>query len=365
MLPPERTKPLKIFAACLDRALGETFIRLLFASTVKMHSPGSSLSIYIREDRDYKSDMLSLCPYWDRQIKTAADGQPLPLDFFYAPGDRHDLGATAHAFRDAGHADPDIMLIPSNMLEIDLLRYPQWPQFRIPKEREIPLYEELEILGLAVNQPHAVIHYRLPNFPLRGATPYRDTSSDEPFLALRDYLIDHHGMNVVRIGHKEMREWPARERFVDLSRSPFMTQACAISLARFTVMTMSGPASIPSAFGVPGMVSNAVGYAASGADPGFLLPKMLLDAGGEPVEIRGLIENGMWTSELCWQASLRGFKFVDNTLDQLKRGVDHLADMTSGPRGWRTVETQAEPAPLRHDPFRPFCREINIRSDFL
>lgn len=366
MLPPARTKPLKIFAAALDRAMGEFWLRLMFASTVKMHSAGGQLSVYWRDDRPaYKQDMLACCPYWDRQVRVAETGQPLPIDYLYSPGDRHPLGETADAFRNAGHADPDIVLVPSCMLEIDLLRWPQWPQFRIPQDRATALYGELESLRLSSNQPHVCIHYREPTYPFRGPTPYRDVTSDEPFLALRDYLIDHHGLTVVRIGHKEMREWPARERFVDLSRSPFMTQATAISLARFCVMTMSGPASIPNAFGVPSMVSNAVGYAASGADPGFLLPKMLIDAGGEPVDLRGLIDNGMWTSELCWQASLRGFRFVDNTLDQLKRGVDHLADMTSSPCGWRTVETQAEPAPLRYDPFRPFCRMVNVRSDLL
>lgn len=359
--PPERTKPVKIFCAALDRAAGEFWLRLMYASTVKMHIPDSQLTVYWRDDRpEYKAAMLALCPYVDRQIRTPADGMVLGIDWLYTAGDRHKFGALADAFRAAGHAAQDIMLIPSNMLEIDLLRYPAWPRFRLPDTAK-PVTQELARRGVGSNQSHVVIHYREPTYPYRGPTPYRDVTSDEPFLALRDYLIDEHGLTVARIGHSQMREWPARDRFIDLSRDPFIMQAAAISHARFCVMTMSGPASIPNAFGVPAMVSNAVGYAASGADPGFLLPKHLISPAGQPVELQGLVENGQWTSELCWKASLEGYTFRDNTLAELCRGVDALAERTANYR----PEEPAPVQPMPYSPQRPYMRAVNVRTDLI
>ena len=363
ILPPEPTKPPAIFAAMLDRAFGECWIRLMFASTVKMHWPHSTLAVYFRDDRPYKRDMIACCPYVDHIIPVTPDhARGVALDLFYAAADRFEMPSSKE-FVAHGYAASDLILTPHSMLEIDLLRYPTWPQFRLPADRRAELLAAMEAAGLRPDKPHVVIHYRDASYPLRPDTPYRSVTSDEPFLTLANYLIYGLGLTVVRIGNPEMRAWPTQQgNLINLSRAPFLVQVAAISTARFCVMTMGGPASIPNAFGVPSMVSNAVGYAASGADPGFLLPKSLVDGDGNPMPLQDIIAAGGWTSEACWHNSKAGARFLDNTTDELKAGVEQLMLQTypwSG--GWR--EPQQPPHHIRPQPYAPrapFVRSVNV-----
>lgn len=359
-VPHQSARPFTIFAACLDRALGEVFTRCMFASLVKMHTPDSSLTMYWRDDgRQYKRDILAMCPYIDRTISMGGN-DVLPLDWFYPPADRTPIHGIAD-FVKAGHASPDLLLLPTQMLEIDMLRYPVWPRFAIPGPAQLGLRRALWNAGLQDDKWFCVMHYREPTFPLRGATPYRDVLSDAPFEELAGMIIDQLGGQVVRIGHKEMREWPARPGFVDLSRhDDFMLHACVISYARFAVMTGSGPASVPPAFGVPTMIANAVGAQAFGASPNFMMPRPIIAPNGDRLDIEAMMRNGRWTNaHIRRLAYNEGHRLEDNTADDMWRGVLRLYGETI-PTGWREPEPEPQTKPMLYNPRGAYVRAINL-----
>ena len=251
------------------------------------------------------------------------------------------------------------------MLEIDLLRFPSWPTFIVPADRREGLYAKLEAAGMKRDKWVTVLHYREPTYPLRVPTPYRDVASDEPYEALARYIIKSLDCQVVRIGHKEMRAWDIGDGFVDLSRSEdFMLQACALSLSRFAVMTAGGPAHLPCAFGVPVMISNAIGIAACGADPGFMLPRGLVSPKGVRVDIGATARAGRWTSEHTRHAVVNhGYSLVDNTEKELCTWAREMYGQSAGafPPGWREPATVPPiAATALYSPRLPFVRGVNL-----
>lgn len=367
VIPPPRNTPFKFFLAALDRALGECIIRAVFAATLKTHVKDADVTVYVRRDRPYKDDIWAIAsPFVDRFVTVTGDNM-LPCEYFYVPFDRHKV-ENAEAFRAAGHATQDVILPPTGMLEGDLLRFPSWPAFQIPALRRDEMFSKLRACRLSEDNWVVTLHYREPTYPLRGATPYRDVSSDEPYHELAKHIIHDLGGQVIRIGHKEMRDWPELNRtpgFVDLSRSDdFMLHAAAISISRFAVMTMGGPVSLCAPFGVPAMVSNAVGIAASGADPGFMLPKRIYrgDSSTFRYGILEMIDDGCWTTDFLRANSINGhLRLTDNTLDELKAGVAKLYEQT---RPWVNFWRQpGEPVAVVKGPFNPqgeFVRKVNV-----
>lgn len=364
ILPVIPPRPYKILAAILDRVLGECICRMLYIASLKQHVRDASIAVYTRRDRPWKADLLAMAAHYvDRAILSDGDNV-LPIDWLYSALDRHDLPGS-EAFRQAGHATPDLVLTPSGMMEIDLLRFPSWPVFTIPTGRRDELYAKLEAAGLKRDRWLCVLHYREPTYPLRAPTPYRDVASDKPFEELARYVIKTLGCQVVRIGHKEMRAWEIGDGFVDLSRSDdFMLQACAVSLARFAVMTAGGPAHLPCAFGVPVMIADAIGMAACGADPGFMLPRHLIAPNGARADIVETANAGQWTSERTRLAVVNeGYTLVDNTAEELCRGARELYARSAGyPEGWREP---LAPLPIAatepYNPRGPFVRPYNIK----
>ena len=356
-----RDRPVKIFAAALDRTLGDFLTRGIYAAAVKMHYANARLALYYRDDRPYKRDLVAINPYIDQKIVIAGD-RATPLDVFYPHPDRADIPGTRD-FIKIGLADPDIVLTPSMMVVEDLLRFDRHPIFRIPEDRVSELSDRLVGLGLDPNRWFCCLFYRQPNYDGRGATTYRDVD-DRPFEALARHIIGDLGGQVVRLGHPGMRSFDIGPGFVDLSRlkNEFMVQAMAVSRARFMVTTSSGPAHLPGAFDVPYVVTNSLSIWGVWTPAGMIMPNHLFDETGKRFDIRELAAMGAlnWGSVRHFTKN-RGCRLVENSFEELRAVTDLLWSRSSDCPSWRPPAPVPMPAPTnRIDFLQPYCRSVTV-----
>lgn len=327
--------PYTIFAAMLDRTLGDFLCRNYFAAAVKLNHGRALLTGYYRDDRPYKKDIVALNPYLDRTIRVSGESY-LPIEAFYAAADRHNIPGV-ESFIKGGHAQPDIVLVPTMMMLEDLARFRHMPVFAIPEARRVELEERLIRQGLDPNRWYACIFYRQPNYKFRGPTHYRDVN-DLPFEHLTNWIIDNLGGQVVRIGHPEMRRFSPGKDFVDLSvvEDDFMLHAAAVSRARFMVVTPSGPAMLPGIFGVPFAMTNAVSILGAWDPSHLLLPRHVFSPSGERLPIQALMQNELWYDHKIRELTmLKGYRLADNTFEELSAITRMLYDATTNCAGWR------------------------------
>lgn len=214
----DATKPYRVFAACLDRSLGDFMARAYYLAALKLNREGpTQVTAYWVNDRPYKSPIMAMAPQIDKHL-VAVDGEILPLDAFYDTGDRRPLPQSELTQQvTAAHARSDLILTPSMMLIGDIIQFAKLPIFKIPNERAEGLMISLQKRGLDFTRWHATIFYRIPNYKFRTPTPYRDVQDEDRWCQLMHHICDLGGQ-VVRIGHSGMAEWPERKGFIDLSR---------------------------------------------------------------------------------------------------------------------------------------------------
>lgn len=356
-----RDRPVKIFAAALDRTLGDFLTRNIYAATIKMHYGNARLALYYRNDRPYKNDLVALNPYVDQKVVVSGD-RTTALDVFYAPHDRADAPGTLD-FIKHGLADPDIVLMPSMMIVEDLLRFDRHPIFRVPVDRVSELSNRLVDLGLDPNRWFCCLFYHQSNYEYRGPTAYRDVD-DQPFEALARHVVGTLGGQVVRLGHPEMRPFDIGPGFIDLSqlKDEFMVQAMAVSRARFMVTTSSGPAHLPGAFDVPYVVTNSLSMWAVWTPAGMILPNHLIDVNGKRFDIRELAA----MDALNWGSirhiiKNRGCRLIKNSFEELRAVSDLLWSRTTDCPGWRLPNPSPMPAPTnRVDFLQPYRRPVTV-----
>lgn len=355
-----RDRPVKIFAAALDRTLGDFLTRNIYAAAVKMHYANARLAFYYRDDRPYKRDLVAINPYIDQRVVVAGD-RITALDVFYPDGDRAEIPGTVD-FIKHGLADPDIVLMPSMMQVEDLVRFDRYPIFRIPEDRVSELSDRLVGLGLDPNRWYCCLFYRQPNYGYRGATAYRDVD-DRPFEALARYIMSELGGQVVRIGHPEMRPFDLGSGFIDLSRlrDEFMIQAMAVSRARFMVTTSSGPAHLPGAFDVPYVVTNSLSIWLVWTAAGMIMPNHLINRQGRRVDLRRLIDSGTLDWEFVRAALHYGCRLVDNSREELFTVARLLHERTTDCPTWRVPAVEPQPTPTDHlDFFQPYRQPVTV-----
>lgn len=357
----QRDKPVKIFAAALDRTLGDFLTRNIYAATVKMHYANARLALYYRDDRPYKRDLVAINPYIDQKVIVSGN-RTTALDVFYAPHDRANIPDTLD-FIKHGLADPDVFLTPSMMIVEDLLRFDRYPIFHIPEDRVSELSDRLVNLGLDPNRWFCCLFYRQPNYGHRGSTAYRDVD-DRPFEALARYIIGELGGQVVRLGHPEMRQFDLGRGFIDLSRlrDQFMLQAMAVSRARFMVTTSSGPAHLPAVFDVPYVVTNSLSIWAAWTPAGMIMPNHLLDVNGKRFNIRELAAMGAlnWAS-ISHFVRNRACRLVENSVEELCAVADLLWSRSANCAGWRAPASLPAPKPVnRVDFLGPYRRPVTV-----
>ena len=325
------TKSYRIFAACLDRALGDFMTRAYYLAAIKANrGVATNITAYWVDDRPYKAPIMAMAPQIDRHI-VARDGETLPLDAFYDTGDRRPLPDTALSrVTTRDHARSDLILTPSMMLAENLRKFQRLPKFQIPPSEAEGLMQRLQKKGLSFGRWHATIFYRLPNYKHRGPTPYRDIQDEGNWAALADHIINDLGGQVARIGHDGMADWPPRKGFIDLSRDEdIMLHAYAAAMSRFCIVTPSGPALLPGAFDVPFALANAVSVLGCFRPDTIILPRPIFRPDGSPLDIDRLKEAGLWNDAVVRDLTLNHRHYIrDNTAEELCGLADTLYERT-------------------------------------
>lgn len=353
-------RPFKILAALLDWNLGDFITRNIYAAALKMRFKRAKLTVYFRDDRPYKKDVLALNPYVD-QVVFGTGTYGLPIEVFNISG-RFPLRG-AEQFIDAGHRRQDLFLVPSMMMAMDLLRFEYLPVFAIPEGKRSSLESRLVQLGLDPERWFCCVFYRQPNYSPRGAVPHRDVD-DRAYETLVNWVIDELGGQVVRLGHPEMRRFPERRGYIDLGAVPddFLLQATAISRARFMVMTPSGPSMLPGAFRVPCALTNAADFESVWHDSGIVLCRHLFDPNGRRVPLASLLRRGLLHSNMIKRmVTDQGFHMLENTVEELKQVTRILFERTTDVPCWRPqVAADNVMADNQFVTPRPFQRAVNF-----
>jgi putative glycosyltransferase (TIGR04372 family) len=249
------------------------------------------------------------------------------------------------------------------MIIQDLLRFDRYPIFQIPVAQRGALEARLIELGVDPRRWFSCIYYRQGNSDLRGRASYRDVD-DRPFEALARHIIADMGGQVVRIGHSAMRPWDIGEGFVDLSRleDEFMTQAAAVSLARFMISTSSGPGHLPGVFDVPYAITNTLSIWLVWKSNDLVLPNHLIDPNGARVDLRRLIDSGLFNQDsIRTMVERRAYRLVENTAGELCALADMLHGATTDCPGWRRSVPPPPPPPPNFFGFpQPYRRKVNI-----
>ena len=68
ILPVAPSRPFKIFAAMLDRVIGECICRMLYIASLKQHVKDAEVTLYTREDRPWKSDLAAMAAHYIDKI---------------------------------------------------------------------------------------------------------------------------------------------------------------------------------------------------------------------------------------------------------------------------------------------------------
>lgn len=334
-------RPFVILATTLDMQLGDLLSTIQFFCTVKGQFEHAMLHVCYRDVRPYSRDVVSLAPNIDKaeiirgelprwlrsRAKRDSFWRPLFIDLR--------MGSRRRFY--------DLILNDWMADSRNLHALPNIVPLRIPPEAEPSLAGRLAGMGVAPDHWFAVIHYREGNYAYRANLSDERNSDPEAFRGLVDHIIDTLGGQVVRIGHPEMRPFPKRDGFVDLSRDPdcFMLQAFAVSAARFTIVGPTGSMALACGFEIPCAIVDA-----TDAQGGWGNAEQLILTKSVTTPKHGLLRNrSLLEAGLLARKELRklGPTAVQScTWEELAVVANHLHGCTSNMSGWRPPKGVAE-----------------------
>jgi putative glycosyltransferase (TIGR04372 family) len=344
-------QPFRIMALLMDRALGDFALHLLGAISVKDQFDDATLAVYCHDDRPYKKALLACAPQIDTLIQYP-ERKSMPVDYFDAASGNPIFNKDPR-WNEKGLAVPSMVLTQSMLTTETMARLPRVDHLRFPEDRKPEFADRLKVLGIDADRPHCCIHFREPNYELRTANEWRDSTDTTPYETLRDHLIDELGFQVVRIGHPTHTEFHPREGYVDLKDEPddFFQHAFAISQARFNVMGPSGPGSVSMAFGVPSGLSDSSEFQGGVNFGDAVLHRTLWDASGRKVPISERLEKGWIGQGAIRDLVARGHIVRPNTADELCRLANHMASVTdTGKSGYSVSYNAVRPNEISWPP---------------
>ncbi|MBT5265336.1 MAG: TIGR04372 family glycosyltransferase [Rhodospirillaceae bacterium] len=342
-------EPFRIFGFALARALGDFLVQNVVLASMKCAFEHSSLFIYSRIDRPYKQLILESNTHITKSINFHNKDSVFPGELFDINSGR-EIRIQDDDFYRMGANHPDFVATPSMLHLVTLLGLSNIAGLSFPEERTPSLGATLESMGIDTNRWFCTLHYREPNYENRPASVLRDNDPDQ-FLDLRDFVIDELGGQVVRIGHRAMKPFPAREGFVDLAKidGSFELQTFAITRSRFLLGGSSGPTHLGCAYKVPTAYLQAIDESGAWNQDDFILMQRIYDPSGRRVGINEALPTGLLREmTLRTLAADQGFRILPNTVEELRAAARAIYKHTNGVDGWRDpVSTSFENYPNR------------------
>ncbi len=358
-------RPFMIFASLLDTSLGDLLSKVVFLATLKDQFDHARLIVRYRTLRPYSDDIVSLSPNIDHATALKGErprwlGRMFPDMRPWLPLGRWTLGRDGK--REAFY---DLIVVESMMSTASVHGFERPAVLRIPSGREAALRGQLLGLGLDPERWYATVHYRAGTYgPKRGKSPIR-SGDPESYRQLIDYIIDDLGGQAVQLGHPEMRAFPPRPGFVDLSRlaDAFLLQAYAVCHSRFLVAGPSGPIGLGFGFQVPTAIVDATdGQGGWGDTEQVILTHEVTTPGGSVLMNHALYDAGLLDKPLLYRKIKNGeaYRLRNNNGEELAAAARHMFERTSDIGGWRPALVR--PAAIRpnHFVWPPQTRE-NLR----
>ncbi len=298
----------RIFAAICKNTLGDFCHDALVASAVASQFDDAELTVYYRNNRPYKRDILDCIPGITKRLE--AD-ENLPIDAFGSDSGASEVmpwGSPNDHIRKSNlifAGDMFVMAVHSDIPK---------PYLRIPEAWEGR--KQLTEFGLDPEKWFAVVYWKESGYEFRKVNKYRDVTNPVPYVAVMNHVLASGGQ-VVRIGHPGTTINPVAGYFDLTWADNHRLQMIAVAHARFMLASASGPSSYGPAFGTPTVVTDAIEFDGVWRDRDYLVLRHLLSR--EPI------------------------KWEQNTQAELCAAADEM--MASTKAGWRepSEHTRIEP----------------------
>jgi putative glycosyltransferase (TIGR04372 family) len=329
----------RIFAYIGSRALGDFIVECAVATTIKMNFESSSLIVYYRNDRWYKSQIIEMMPQIDFSFHASADKiKSFPIDCFDSrSGSTLNFNNENWIKMDGRRSD--IILTSQSLNDLAIPSFERKSRFVIPENKQDSFKQKLIDLGLDKNRWFACLYWREPGYPGRTPHPFRDILDARPYIELAEHIVKKQGGQVVRLGHPGMTPMPKTDGIIDISHveNNVLLHAYAVSSARYFISSNSGPLSFGSAFGTPTLVTE-------NTDPNgiwnehdrSLGAKIIVN--GKQYHQKAAFESGLMNGSLLKThlASKKSNIVIQKcTAEELKFGADDFYERTKDVSGWR------------------------------
>jgi putative glycosyltransferase (TIGR04372 family) len=293
--------------------LGDFVYQVLALASLKRQFSDAHLTLIYNNERAYKDEVLSFCGEID-DLQDYGDGAI-----------RMPIATKDHSFRQ------QMMFGQASLSPTLLARLERTAAFRTPPGEVDRLTAALVARGLAPDRWFVAMHYRSSaSFSARMVGP-RDVDP-RTFHRLAAAVCEAGGQ-VVRLGHPGMDPMPAAPGYVDLADASITEQMFAVSKARFMIACDSGPTSFATAFKTPLFKTNAFTDDGAFYAGDLILPKNIVNWRGEVLSLgEVLADRVLFFKDLAQIGG--GFRFADNTLEQLLHGLDLMLARTAA-GGWR------------------------------
>ncbi len=355
----------KIFTYLGKHTVGEFAADALWACTVRELFDEAELYVYYVNNRPHKKDLVS-CIWNANSILEAppSGNEHLPIELFDTQSRNTVFNNVA--LERSGALDADIILTGKVFSDAGLNSF-DLPALRVPDSRIDASDQALLDLGLDPTKWIATVYWKSPGYAFRGANHVRDIADPGPYLAAIRHIVENLGGQVVRIGHPTDLVLPDLPGVVDLSKNEnsHWLQLYAITVSRFLLASMSGPASYGSAFGVPAVVCDAMHVSGVWRSQDYLLTRTFVRA-GKTYNQREAFNAGFLGDEKykAWHRnSVRDEHYLPNSSEQLIAAADEMFHSTSACIGWRAPWTGAVPSARANTLALP--REQRLRLEAL
>jgi putative glycosyltransferase (TIGR04372 family) len=322
----------RIFAYLGERAVGDFVLGNCAASSLKRSLVNATLTVYYRDDRPYKREVIEMNPHIDRVVCCGPSGPPLLLDYFDVAWQAPFEHPSAQ-WNELRVGKADFFLTPSMVNFHQMGGFPVRARLAIPEAREQQLRERLRALGVPPDRWFACIHAKGPGYRFRPNTGGSARIDPAPYFELCKHIIEKQGGVAVRLGDPSMAPYPDTPGLIDLSRltDEFLVHAFAVSRCRYLVAADSGIFTVGSAFGVPTGLTNAASPSMPWNEHDIVVTKEIISPDGMHYRQAEARKAGLLREDV----HELGYRVVDNSVADLCRVADQLHEETADCTGWR------------------------------
>lgn len=332
-------RPFMMLATFAETSLGDLISKVAFVTSLKDQFDYARLVVRYNDFRPYSREIISLSPNIDHAEAIRGESPQWMRKFSRDLRLWRPLSGAITRSKRYHEAFYDLVVIDSMANSRTVHVFDPATPLRVPTHLHEGLTQQLIELGVNPDKCFAVVHYRDGSYSLKSSNPVRN-GEPESYRQAIDHIIDKLGCQVVQIGHREMKPFPARPGLIDLSQieDPFMVQAFAVSRARFMIGGASGPTSLGWSFNIPtAVVDCPEAHSTWGSPANIFLTHEVTTPDGKVLRNQALHDAGLLDIRRLSQAIREGgdHQIRKNSAEEIAAVADHLHLQTADIPTWR------------------------------